>query len=130
MLHLLKEKKSLNVVNDQLGCPTYAADLATVIMKFIDGMEQNNDYNGIVNYCNEGIITWFDFAVAIKEFIHSSCKVNPVSTSEYPTPAKRPQYTVLDTSKIKMMLKIQIPGWKESLHKCLKLLVETNKCQY
>jgi len=120
MLRLFKEKESLNVVNDQQGCPTYAADLAQIIMNIIEGTENNNDYNGIVNYCNSGVTTWFDFAVAIKEFENSSCKIFPVPASQYPTPAKRPPYSVLDTSKIKKMLHTNIPSWKESLHKCLK----------
>ena len=120
MLRLFKEKESLNVVNDQQGCPTYAADLAQIIMDVIEGIQNNNNYNGIVNYCNDGVTTWFDFAVAIKEFEKSSCKLFPVPASQYPTPAKRPQYSVLNTSKIKKMLNTYIPSWKESLHKCLK----------
>ena len=113
--------RNLNIVNDQYGCPTYAADLAQVIMNFIEGTENNNTYSGIVNYSNSGITTWFDFAVAIKEFENSSCKIFPVPTSQYPTPAKRPSYSVLDTSKIKKMLHIDNPSWKESLHQCLRV---------
>jgi len=127
MLRLFKEKQTINVINDQLGCPTYAADIAAVVMEFINGIKNNNEYNGIVNYCNEGIITWFDFAIAIKEFVASSCNVLPIPTSQYPTPAKRPQYSVLDTSKIKEILKIDVPFWKESLYKCLELLHEIHK---
>lgn len=119
MLRLFKEKESINVVNDQHGCPTYAADLAAIIMKCID--EKNiNEYNGIVNYCNAGVTTWFDFAMAIKNFVNSNCNIFPVPTSQYPTPAKRPQYSVLDTSKIKEMLCIDIPEWRDSLHKCIE----------
>ncbi len=120
MLRLFNEKESLNVVNDQHGSPTYAADLAQIIMNLIEGTENNINYNGIVNYSNSGVTTWYDFAVAIKEFENSSCKIFPVPTSQYPTPAKRPPYSVLDTSKIKEMLNTDIPFWKESLHKCLK----------
>jgi len=127
MVRLFKERESLNVVNDQQGCPTYAADLAQIIMNLIEGTENNNDYNGIVNYSNSGITTWFDFAVAIKEFENSSCKIFPVPTSQYPTPAKRPLYSVLDTSKIRKMLNTNIPSWKESLHKCLKVYHEAGK---
>lgn len=126
MLRLFNEKESINVVNDQYGCPTYAADLAQIIMLFIEGMENNNQYNGIVNYCNSGVTTWFDFAMAIKEFVNSSCNIFPVPSSQYPTPAKRPQYSVLDTSKIKKMLNIDIPSWKESLHKCLQAYSKLN----
>lgn len=125
MLRLFKEKESLNVVNDQQGCPTYAADLAQIIMNVIEGTE-NNDYNGIVNYSNSGVTTWFDFAVAIKEFENSTCKIFPVATSQYPMPARRPSYSVLDTSKIKEMLNTDIPSWKESLHKCLKAYHEVS----
>ncbi len=120
MLRLFREKESLNVVNDQQGCPTYAADLAQIIMNVIEGTQNNNEYNGIINYSNSGVTTWFDFAVAIKEFENSACEIFPVPTSQYPTPAKRPPYSVLDTSKIKKMLNTYIPSWKESLHKCLK----------
>lgn len=126
MLRLFKEKESISVVNDQYGCPTYAADLAQIIMHFIEGMENNNQYNGIVNYSNSGVTTWFDFAMAIKEFVNSSCNIFPVPASQYPTPAKRPQYSVLDTSKIKKMLNIDIPSWKESLHKCLQAYSKLN----
>jgi dTDP-4-dehydrorhamnose reductase len=121
MLRLFKEKESINVINDQQGCPTYAADIASIIMEFINRMKVS-EYSGIVNYCNEGITTWFDFAVAIKEFVNTSCNVLPIQTSQYPTLAKRPQYSVLDTSKVKKMLEIDIPFWKDSLFKCMKML--------
>lgn len=127
MLRLFKEKESISVVNDQFGCPTYAADLAAIIMNFVEGMEDNNEYSGIVNYCNSGTTTWFDFASAIKEYVHSNCIINPVSTSQYPTPAKRPQHSVLDTSKLRMMLQTEIPFWKDSLANCLELLKATDK---
>lgn len=127
MLKLFKEKENLNIVNDQYGCPTYAADLAQIIMKFIEGSENNNQYNGIVNYCNSGVITWYDFALAVKQFVNNnSCKISPVPTSQYPTPAARPPYSVLDTSKIKKMLNAEIPSWKDSLHKCLQTYFELN----
>jgi dTDP-4-dehydrorhamnose reductase len=126
MLRLFKEKESINVVNDQYGCPTYAADLAAIIMKCIEGIEDKKEYNGIVNYCNSSVTTWFDFALAIKEFINSNCKIFPIPTSQYPTPAKRPQYSVLDTSRVKNLLNIDIPYWKESLHKCLEVYIKLN----
>ena len=119
MLRLLKEKESINVVNDQYGSPTYAADLAEVIMKIIDS---ESDQTGIFNYCNKGVISWYDFATEIKKFNKSKCKIRPIPASQYPTPAKRPQYSVLDTSKIRQALGIKIPKWKDSLHKCLSLL--------
>jgi dTDP-4-dehydrorhamnose reductase len=126
MLRLFKEKESINVVNDQYGCPTYAADLAEIIMNFIEDMENNPAYTGIVNYCNSGTITWFDFALAIKEFESSSCKILPVSSSQYPVAAKRPQHSVLDTSKIRKMLKTDIPFWKASLQRCLGILTASH----
>jgi dTDP-4-dehydrorhamnose reductase len=119
MLRLMSERVSLNVVNDQQGCPTYAADLAKTIMKFVEALEANG---GIYHYCNEGITTWFDFAVAIKELAEKETVINPISTSQFPTSAKRPQYSVLDTTKIKGTLNITIPHWKEALSRCLAKL--------
>ena len=122
MLRLMKERGSITVVNDQFGCPTYAADLANAIMQIINTSSIPNFSARIFNYCNEGVITWYDFAVAIKELSGSNCIVNPIPSSQYPTPAKRPQYSVLDTTSIKDTFNVQIPGWKESLEKCLLLL--------
>ncbi len=122
MLRLLNEKETINVVSDQYGCPTYAADLATAIMTIISKEDEGSPATGIFNFCNEGITTWYDFAKAIKKFIKSNCPINPIPSSEYPMPAKRPQYSVLDTTKIKDTFDITIPKWKESLHKCLEIL--------
>ncbi|MDQ6757415.1 MAG: dTDP-4-dehydrorhamnose reductase [Bacteroidota bacterium] len=119
MLRLLKEKENIKVVSDQHGSPTYAADLAAVIMQII---KKEENQSGIFNYCNEGVINWYDFAKAIKKFIKSKCSIHPITTSEYPTAAKRPQYSVLDTTKIKETFGINIPIWKDSLHKCLEIL--------
>jgi dTDP-4-dehydrorhamnose reductase len=122
MLRLMKERESINVVDDQLGCPTYAADLANAIMQIINKCATLNLQYSIFNYCNQGTISWYDFAVAIKELTKSNCMVNPIPTSQYPTPAKRPQYSVLDTGLIKNIFGIIIPEWKESLKKCFELL--------
>jgi dTDP-4-dehydrorhamnose reductase len=122
MLRLMKERESINVVNDQLGCPTYAADLAVVIMEIINKYSTLNIEYSIFNYCNAGIISWYNFAVAIKELTNSNCIINPIPTSQYPTPAKRPQYSVLDTALIKNVFGVTIPEWKESLKKCLHLM--------
>src|ERR1035437_633726 len=122
MLRLLKEKESINVVSDQYGCPTYAADLAATIMTIVEKENGEHSQTGIFNYCNAGIVTWHEFAKAIKKFIKSKCSINPIPTSAYPLPAKRPQYSVLDTTKIKKTFGITIPNWKDSLHKCLSLL--------
>ncbi|UEG48485.1 dTDP-4-dehydrorhamnose reductase [Ferruginibacter lapsinanis] len=118
MLRLMKERESINVVSDQFGCPTYAADLAEAIMKIITSNSQPPTSN-IYNYSNKGMINWHQFAVAIKELSGSACVVNPIPSSQYPTPAKRPAYSVMDTSKIQQTFAITIPEWKESLKKCL-----------
>lgn len=122
MVRLMQEKESINVVNDQYGCPTYAADIAGVIMTMIDKQDDGSPQHGIFNYCNEGVTTWYDFAKAIKKHIKSKCIVNPIPSSQYPTPAKRPHYSVLDTAKIKETFGIVIPDWKDSLHKCLSFI--------
>lgn len=128
MLRLMKEKKSLptdrhgiNVVNDQFGCPTYAADLATAIMQIITS-NQSKANPGIYHYSNAGITNWYEFAVAIKELTSSNCVVNPIPTLQYPTPAKRPAYSVLDTTKIKETFGLVIPQWKDGLKRGLALL--------
>lgn len=122
MLHLFKEKSEINVVADQYGSPTYAADLASTIMEFIEASKQGKQFSGIFNYCNEGIISWYQFAEEIKLLINSSCIINPIPTSSYKTAAERPQYSVLDTSKIKQALQISIPDWEKSLEKCMRIL--------
>ena len=121
MLRLMNERESINVVSDQLGCPTYAADLAEAIMQIItSGKSKVNP--GIYHYSNAGITNWYEFAVAIKKLSGSNCIVNPITTEQYPTPAKRPAYSVLDTTKIKKTFGIEIPGWEDSLRACLMLL--------
>ena len=128
MLRLMKEKESINVVNDQQGCPTYAADLAFAIMKIVESQKSKiKNQNTIFNYSNEGVISWYEFAVAIKELTNSNCIVHPIPTSGYPTPAMRPEYSVLDTTKIKTTFGIEIPNWRDSLEKCLKLLEASQK---
>lgn len=122
MIRLLSEKEEINVIDDQLGSPTYAANLADVIMKFIQQMQKGKSFSGILNYSNAGVISWFDFAQEIKSQIKSDCKINPIPTTSYPTAAKRPLYSVLDTSKIKELLQIEIPSWNESLKKCIGFL--------
>ena len=81
-----------------------------------------NNHQSIFNYCNQGVISWYQFALAIKELTGSNCIIKPIPASQYPAPAERPQYSVLDTSKIKDSFNIVIPHWKESLKKCLKLM--------
>lgn len=117
MLRLMQDKPAISVVNDQIGTPTYAADLAQVIITIIG---TNEWHPGIYHFSNEGNISWFDFAVAIKELSHSSCTVNPIPTSSFPTPAKRPAYSVLDKTKIKTTFDIHINNWRDSLASCLQ----------
>lgn len=124
MLRLMSEKESIGVVADQYGSPTYAADLAHAILKIIEGKQF---VPGTYHYCNNGIINWHQFATAIKEITHSTCTVNAISTADYPTPAKRPAYSALDTDKFQTTFSINIPDWKESLEKCLQILVPHKK---
>ena len=123
MLRLFREKEEINVIDDQIGSPTYAADLALVIMKIIERIQQGQTFSGIVNYSNAGITNWYEFAKEIKSLVHGNCKINPIPTSSYSTPAKRPLYSVLDTSKIKRVLNIEIPSWQSSLRKCIHILM-------
>ena len=128
MLKLLSEKEEISVVNDQVGSPTYAADLAEVILQIISSQ---NWQSGIYNYSNEGIINWYDFAIAIKELMGSNCRINPISTSQYPTPAKRPAYSVLDNSKIQKAFGIELKDWKKSLSACFANLKRyLNMCHF
>lgn len=116
MLRLMKERESINVVDDQQGCPTYAADLAAAIMQIIS---YDNPTPGIYNFSNSGITNWYQFASEIKKITNSSCIVNPIPSSQFPTAAKRPAYSVLDTYKIQNTFNVAIPEWKDSLKKCL-----------
>ena len=120
MMRLMKERESLNVVNDQIGSPTYAADLAALLLTIIAENEKSKKWEaGIYHYSNEGVISWYDFAVTIKNLIKSNCAVHPVPTTMYPTPAKRPAYSVMDKQKLKSVYAVAIPGWKESLSLCI-----------
>lgn len=121
MLRLTKEKEQLNVVSDQQGCPTYAADLAVAIMQIISS-NKIAAHPGIYNYSNSGVINWYQFAVAIKELAGSKCVVSPIPSSNYPTPARRPAYSVMNTAKIQHTFTIAIPFWKDSLQKCVSLI--------
>ena len=116
MLRLMADKDQISVVNDQSGTPTYAADLAEAILQIISSQQWTP---GIYHFSNEGNITWYDFAVAIKELSGSSCKVNPIPTLQYPTPAKRPFYSVLDKTKLRQTFDIPVKNWKASLAVCL-----------
>lgn len=118
MLRLMKEKTAINVVNDQIGCPTYAADLAKAIMQIIETPLQVLPAQ-VFHYCSRGNISWYDFAMAIKEMTASQCMVKPIPASQYPTAAKRPAYSVLDTALIEKTFSITAKDWKASLKECL-----------
>ncbi|WP_333621964.1 dTDP-4-dehydrorhamnose reductase [Sphingobacterium multivorum] len=116
MCRLMDERKEVGVINDQIGSPTYAKDLALAIVKIVDS---SNWEGGIYHYSNEGEISWYDFAVAIRDFRSFDCEVKPIPTSAYPTPARRPKYSLLDKSKIKAIFAVEVPRWEISLAKML-----------
>ena len=119
MIRLGKEREQLGVIFDQVGTPTYAHDLASVIMTAIDkGIKP-----GIYHFSNEGVTSWYDFTKSIHRIAGiNTCHVMPLHTAEYPTPASRPAYSVLDKTKIKVAYSINIPHWEESLAKCIAKL--------
>lgn len=121
------ERENLNVVFDQTGTPTYAADLADLIIKIVDGMESGSysreEHCGLYHYTNEGVCSWFDFAREIVKLSgRSTCKVSPVTSEMYPVKAPRPAYSVLDKSKTREKFGVEIPYWRESLKKCINRL--------
>ena len=119
MLRLGREKEQLGVIFDQIGTPTYARDLAAAIMVIIE----KGIIPGIYHFSNEGVISWYDFTKAIHRIAGiTTCHVRPLHTAEYPTPAARPHYSVLDKTKIKDTLGIEIPYWEESLAECINKL--------
>ena len=123
MLRLASERDSLSVVNDQIGTPTYAVDLAEVLMNIIQSSITNKPSPfGIYNFSNEGVCSWYDFASAIFHQKGISIDLQPIPTSAYPTLAKRPSYSVLDKSKIKNTFNLKINDWKTSLNSCLNQL--------
>ncbi|MCF8296967.1 MAG: dTDP-4-dehydrorhamnose reductase [Saprospiraceae bacterium] len=116
-----KEKSELNVVYDQIGTPTYAADLAKVILDIIPNVIEKKGVE-IYHYSNEGVASWYDFAKEIIDLSKLKCKLNPIETKDYPLPAKRPPYSIFNKTKIKEDYKIEIPYWKDSLKVCMKKL--------
>jgi len=117
MIKLSKNKETLSIVEDQIGTPTYASDLAEVIINLI---ASNSNQHGIYHYSNEGLASWYDFAKAIFDERKSNIKLTPIKTDEYPTPAQRPKFSVLDKTKIKSNLNITIPYWRDSLKKAIQ----------
>ena len=119
MIRLGKEKPELGVIFDQIGTPTYARDLAVAILAAIE----QGIVPGVYHFSNEGVISWYDFTKAIHRIAGiTTCHVRPLHTSEYPTPAKRPHYSVLDKTKIKQTYNIEVPYWEESLAECIAKL--------
>ena len=117
MIRLMKEREEIGVVNDQYGSPTWAADLARFIMHVI---HHTTWHPGVYNFSNEGTITWFDFATAIKEIAGLTCSVLPIPTEAFPTPAKRPAYSVMDINDIADVFGVELKEWKTSLRKCIE----------
>ena len=130
MLRLGKERDSLGIVADQIGTPTYAYDLAKAMLEIISKMENGDlvsgKMQGVFHYSNEGETHWADFAKKIFEMENIDCKVNEIETKDYPLPAARPPYSLLDKSKIKETFDLEIPNWEDSLATCLELLREKN----
>lgn len=118
MCRLGREKEALNVVNDQVGTPTYAFDLAQAIVKILPQIKPEN--KGIYHFSNEGVCSWYDFATEIMALSDLNCQVHPIPSDAYPTRAKRPYYSVLNKQKIRNIFGVETPHWKESLVKCLK----------
>jgi len=122
MLRLGRERDELNVVSDQIGSPTYATDLAGVILEIIKSKEfrEENQTTQIYHYSNKGEISWYEFAKEIFKIAEVSCKVNPITTQQYPTPAQRPKNTLMNKAKIAKTFSVGISDWKESLKTCIK----------
>lgn len=120
MMRLTAEREQLNVVFDQVGTPTYAGDLALAIFSIIEaGVYEGNE--GIYHFSNEGVCSWYDFAVEIAAVAgNTNCRINPCHSSEFPSPVTRPPYSVLDKTKIKNTFDIDIPHWRESMEYCIK----------
>ena len=116
MIRLGAERDTLNVVCDQLGTPTYGGDLAALIIRMID---KNTDKYGRYHYSNEGVASWYDFAQEIFRISNTRCKVYPIKTEEYPTPAERPAFSILDKSKVTSTFDLKIPYWRDSLKTCI-----------
>ena len=124
MLRLGNDKKSIQVVSDQKGTPTFAKDLAKTCLDILSntGSTSISKKGKIYHYSNEGVTSWYDFAKAIMELGSIDCKVRPIKTKDYPTPAKRPHFSVLNKTKIKKDFNIEIPYWRDSLDKCVEKL--------
>jgi dTDP-4-dehydrorhamnose reductase len=119
MIRLMKERDSLNIVGDQKGRPTYAKDLAFASIQILNAINSGVTIKGIYHYANTGETTWFDFALKIKELAGLDCQLTAINSDQFPTPAKRPAYSVLDTQKIEKELNLHIPHWELALSDCI-----------
>ncbi len=119
MIRLMKERDSLNIVGDQKGRPTYAKDLAFASIQVLNAINAGATIKGIYHYANAGETTWFDFAQKIKELAGLDCQLTAINSDQFPTPAKRPAYSVLDTQKIEKELNLYIPHWELALSDCI-----------
>jgi dTDP-4-dehydrorhamnose reductase len=127
MMRLAKEREKLNVIFDQVGSPTYAKDLGKVCLDILININKIDQKSKIYHYSNEGIASWYDFAKEIMEIAKIDCGVYPIETKDYPTPAKRPSYSVLNKANIKNDFNIEIPYWRDSLKECIKELQKEKK---
>ena len=119
MIELMKKNNSVKVVNDQIGSPTYAYDLAKVIIEIVMNSENKS---GLFHYSNEGEISWFEFARSIRELYKLDCEIIGVSSKQFKTLAKRPKYSLLNKSKIKTTFNLEIPNYKKSLKNCIEII--------
>jgi len=126
MLKLGKERNELSVVSDQIGSPTYATDLAKAILGIINNKDyqDKNQSTQVCHYSNEGEISWYEFAKEIFKLAEVDCKVSPITTEQYPTPARRPMNTIMDKNKITKAFSVDTPDWKKSLNTCMTILRE------
>jgi len=124
MLRLGNERPTLNVIFDQVGTPTYAKDLAVTCLEILSNNEDLTSKGKLYHFSNEGAASWYDFAKAIMEIGNVNCDVSPIETKDYPTPAKRPFYSILNKGKIKADFQIEIPYWRDSLKVCIQKLME------
>lgn len=126
MLRFGRERAELRIVFDQIGSPTYAPDLVSAILEIIEsinsGRISKEEMRGVFHFSNEGVTSWFDFTAAIFEMKNIGCRVLPIRSAEYPTPAERPPFSVLDKSKIKSLFGVEIPHWRDGLVRCLEIL--------
>jgi len=124
ILKVSKEKDSISVVKDQYGTPTYAKNLAEICIELVRTNKKNIIGQEIYNFSNEGSCSWFEFASKIVEYANLECLILPITTKEFPTLVERSKYSVLDKTKIKNKLNLNIPLWEESLLKCIKTIIK------